>query len=182
MKDTGFFVPDEKKCRFAQNYIWNEEAGRLAVYEDSHLGEYYGEDVAYESGGAGLVSTIDDYSHFAQMLLQKGEYNGRRILGKKTVEFMAQDRLTREQKADYNWDSLVGYGYGCLMRVLVDQGAAGTIASLGEFGWDGWTGNYVTIDPADDMVLLYFIQRCNSGTTPLLRKLKMAAYAALDCV
>lgn len=180
MKDTGFFVPKEKKCRFAQNYIWSEQEGRLVKFTGCHLGEYYEEDVAFESGGAGLVSTIDDYSHFAQMMLQKGEYNGKRILGRKTVEFMAQDRLRPDQKVDYNWDSLAGYGYGCLMRVLVDQGDAGANASLGEYGWDGWTGNYVTIDPEDGMILLYFIQRCCAGTTPLLRKLKMAAYAALE--
>lgn len=180
MKDTGFFVPQEKKCRFARNYIWNEEAGGLAPYEDSHIGEYYGEDVAFESGGAGLVSTIDDYSHFAQMMVQKGEYNGKRILGKKTVEFMAQDHLSAAQKVNYNWDSVLGYGYGCLMRVLVDQAGACSNASPGEFGWDGWTGNYVAMDPADDMVFLYFIQKAGSGTTPLLYRLKMAAYAALD--
>lgn len=181
MKDTGFYVPEDKKYRFAQIYEWKEESGRLEPFCRSHLGEYYNEDVAFESGGAGLVSTLDDYSHFAQMLLHKGEYNGKRILGKKTVEFMAQDRLTPQQKQDYNWDSLRGYGYGCLMRVLTDQGGLNGNASLGEFGWDGWTGNYVTIDPADELVLLFFIQRCGAGTTPLVRKLRMATYASLDC-
>lgn len=179
MEDTGFFVPGEKRERFAQIYEWKEEAGRLLPFEDSHLGEYYGEDVAFESGGAGLVSTVDDYSNFAKMLLRKGEYKGKRILGRKTVEFMAQNRLNDVQRKELVWDSTVGYGYGCLMRVLMDQGAAGTIASLGEYGWDGWTGNYVTIDPADDMILIYFMQRCAAGCTPLVRKLRMATYAAL---
>ena len=66
------------------------------------------------------------------------------------------------------------------MRVLIDQGAAGSNASLGEFGWDGWTGNYVTMDPGEDLVFLYFIQRCGAGTTPAVRKLRMATYAALE--
>lgn len=180
MKDTGFFVPEEKKCRFARNYEWSQEQGKLIPYEGNHLGVYYGEDVAFESGGAGLVSTIDDYSHFARMMVQKGEYNGKRIMGRKTVEFMNQDRLTADQKEFYNGEAVRGYGYGCLMRVLKDQGEAGTIASLGEYGWDGWTGNYVVFDPADDMVLLYLIQRCGAGTTPAVRKLRMAAYAALE--
>ena len=159
MEDTGFYVHRDKRQRFAQNYAWNEETNALEVFEDCHLGEYYGEDVSFESGGAGLVSTMEDYSHFAQMLLQGGIYNGIRILGEKTVEFMRQDRLSPSQKGALNWDSNLGCGYGCLMRVLTDQGAAGTIGSPGEYGWDGWTGNYVTIDPADDMVMLYFIQR-----------------------
>lgn len=178
MKDTGFCVPERKKARFSRNYIWEDGKG-LVPYTGCHLGEYYGEDVAFESGGAGLVSTVDDYSHFVRMLLDKGKYEGKRILGRKTVEFMAQDRLTEAQKVDYDWDSTRGYGYGCLMRVLVDQGRAQTIASPGEFGWDGWTGNYMTIDPSEDLAIIYFIQRCAGGSA-FLRKLRMAVYASLD--
>jgi Beta-lactamase class C and other penicillin binding proteins len=180
MEDTGFYVHRDKRQRFAQNYAWNEETNALEVFEDCHLGEYYGEDVSFESGGAGLVSTMEDYSHFAQMLLQGGIYNGIRILGEKTVEFMRQDRLSPSQKGALNWDSNLGCGYGCLMRVLTDQGAAGTIGSPGEYGWDGWTGNYVTIDPADDMVMLYFIQRCGYSSSSALRRLRNATYGALE--
>lgn len=178
MPDTGFFVPKEKLERFAQAYDATENG--LIPHTGSHLGEYYGEDVAFESGGAGLVSTLDDYSHFASMLTHKGIYNGKQILGRKTVEFMIQNRLTDYQRRDMNWDSTRGYGYGCLMRILTDQGEAGTNASLGEFGWDGWTGNYVTMDPSEDLVFLYFIQRCGAGMTPVVRKLRMATYGALE--
>ncbi len=179
MKDTAFFVPADKLCRFAQYYDWTEQEG-LQVHRDSHLGEYYGEDVAFESGGAGLVSTLDDYSHFASMLVHKGTYKGKRILGRKTVEFMAQNRLNPRQREDLTWDSVKGYGYGCLMRVLMDQGAAGYNGSLGEFGWDGWTGNYVAMDFQEELVLLYFIQLCGAGATPALRKLKTVTYGALE--
>jgi CubicO group peptidase (beta-lactamase class C family) len=180
MKDTGFYVPAQKRERFAQNYQWSLQENKLIPYTGCNLGEYYGEDVAFASGGAGLVSTIDDYSRFAGMMLGKGTYNGVRILGSKTVEFMTQDRLQDASKKDYMWDSTSGYGYGCLMRVLIDQGAAGSNASLGEYGWDGWTGNYVTISPKDDLVFLYFIQRCDAGTTALARKLRMVTYGALE--
>lgn len=180
MQDTGFFVPEEKRGRFAQIYEWKEEEKALVPFLTSHLGEYYGEDVAFESGGAGLASTIDDYSHFAQMMLHKGIYNGKRILGRKTVEFMAQNHLSEAQKINYNWDSTIGYGYGCLMRVLENQGIAGTNGSIGEFGWDGWTGDYVTMNPADDVIILFFTQRCGLGFSPLVRRLRMATYAALE--
>lgn len=180
MADTGFYVPRDKRERFAQNYIWNGEKNELEIYTDCNLGEYYGEDVSFESGGAGLVSTMEDYSHFARMLLQGGTYDGVRILGEKTVRFMRQDRLSPAQKGALQWDSNLGCGYGCLMRVLTDQGAAGTIGSLGEYGWDGWTGNYVTIDPEDDMIMLYFIQRCGYSSTSALRKLRNATYGALE--
>ena len=178
MPDTGFFVPREILNRLAQHYEPTED-GRLIPHLGSHLGEYYGEDVAFESGGAGMVSTLDDYSHFGMMMVSGGLYKGRQILGRKTVEFMTKNRLDDGQKATFHWDSNRGCGYGCLMRVLEDQGAAGTNASLGEFGWDGWTGNYVTMDPSEEFVLLYFIQRCGAGTTPAVRRLRMAAYGAL---
>ena len=178
MRDTGFFVPKEKKERFAMAYEWVNEQ-ELVPFSRSHLGEYYEEDVAFESAGAGLTSTLDDYSHFAMMMVQKGVYKGKRILGQKTVEFMTQNRLTEAQRVDCDWFSLLGYGYGCLMRVLIDQGVAGSNAPLGEYGWDGWMGDYVIMDPKDEMVLLYFIQRAGAGMTPVVRKLRMATYAAL---
>lgn len=178
MTDTGFFVPKDKLHRLAQYYDLMPQ-GELKVHTGSHLGEYYGEDVAFESGGAGLVSTLDDYSHFASMLINKGKYKGRQILGRKTVEFMAQNRLTDKQRETMIWDSVKGYGYGCLMRVLLDQGQAGFNGSPGEFGWDGWTGNYVTMDFSEELVFLYFIQLCGAGTTPAVRKLKMVTYSAL---
>ncbi|MCM1542926.1 MAG: beta-lactamase family protein [Blautia sp.] len=179
MTDTGFFVPEEKRGRFAQYYEWTDEGG-LAVYQGSHLGEYYEEDVAFESGGAGLVSTLDDYRRFASMLVHKGEYGGKRILGRKTVEFMAQNHLNPRQRESLVWDSVKGYGYGCLMRVLMDRDTAAYNGSLGEFGWDGWTGNYVAMDFTEELVFLYFIQRCGAGATPVVRKLKTVTYGALE--
>lgn len=180
MKDTGFFVPEEKRERFAQIYEWCEEDAELKPFLKSHLGEYYKEDVAFESGGAGLVSTLEDYSHFASMMLHRGMYKGKRILGKRTVQFMTTNYLTEYQRRTCEWDSVRGYGYNCLMRILVDQGAAGTNAPLGEFGWDGWTGNYVTMVPDEDLIFLYFIQRCGAGMTPAVRKLRMATFAACE--
>ncbi|MGN1147690.1 MAG: serine hydrolase domain-containing protein [Lachnospiraceae bacterium] len=181
MKDTGFVVPEEKRHRFAANYQWNDETGRLEPFYQNHLGlEGYGENVAFESGGAGLVSTIDDYSRFARMLLHGGTFNNVRILGRKTVALMATNHLSAAQQQDFNWESLLGYGYGCLVRVMMNPGEQASNASIGEFGWDGWTGNYVIMDPSEDMVLLYFIQRCGAGTTPEVRKLRMTAYAALE--
>lgn len=181
MKDTGFFVPKEKWHRFAASYEWSEEKNGLIPFTRNHLGlEGYGEDVVFESGGAGLVSTVDDYSHFAQMLLNGGSYNGVRILGHKTVELMRSSHLNEVQRKDFNWDSLKGYGYGCLVRVLENSGANGCNANIGEFGWDGWTGNNIMMDATENMVLLYFIQRCGAGTTEEFRKLRMTAYASLD--
>lgn len=179
MPDTGFYVPAEKWDRFAMSYDAPEEC-KLVASDSSHLMEYYHEDVGYEAGGCGLVTTIDDYAHFAMMLAQGGIYKGRRILGSATVKFMATNHLTVEQAYSLDWDTNRGYGYGCLVRVHIDQTKSGSQVPLGEFGWDGWTGNYVAIDPVNNVVLLYFIQKRGAGTTPVVRKLRAVTYANID--
>lgn len=180
MKDTGFFVPEEKWHRFAVGYDWNGETGKLEPFTRSQLGEYYKKEVAFESGGAGMVSTIDDYSKFAQMLLNKGKLGEVRLLGEKTVELMSENQIKEHQRKYFNWDSIAGYGYGCLMRNLRDKGVAGTNGSVGEFGWDGWMGAYMTVNPADQTVILFFIQRCGYGCGALTRKIRAMTYGALQ--
>lgn len=182
MKDTGFSVPEEKRDRFAQIYLWDQKAGKVAPSLDCHLGVYYGEDVQFESGGAGLVSTLEDYSHFACMLTGGGSYLGKRILSEHTVEYMRRDALTQAQKVDFSWESLVGYGYGCLMRTLTDPVAEGAFGSEGTFGWDGWTGNFVVMDPKEQLVLLYFVQRGDANNLRTVRRLRMVTMANLDQV
>ena len=93
---------------------------------------------------------------------------------------MTQNRLSPAQLADFNWDALRGYGYGCLMRVLIEPGLAVVNGSRGEYGWDGWTGTYVSMSPADELAVLYFIQRCGAGTTEAVRKIRAASYGMVE--
>ena len=180
MADTGFYIPDDKYDRLAQIYYYDEAEKKSKVFNDFHLLlTDYKKPPAFESGGAGLVSTLDDYMKFASMLLNKGEYNGKRILGRKTVEYMTTNQMTEYQMPALYYGATKGYGYGNYMRILVDKTVAATNASLGEFGWDGWTGDYVTISPNDNMVFLYFIQRCGTGCNETTRKLRQIVYGAL---
>ncbi len=180
MCDTGFYVPSKKYDRLAQIYYYDEEQKKVAVFNDFHLLlTDYKKPPAFESGGAGLVSTLDDYIKFASMLLNKGEYNGKRILGRKTVEYMTTNQLTDYQMPALYYGATKGYGYGNYLRILNDKAAAATNASLGEYGWDGWTGDYVTISPKDNMIFLYFIQRCGTGCNETTRKLRQIVYSAL---
>ena len=179
MPDTGFYVPEEKWDRFAMSYE-EDENGSLVARDGSHLAEYYHEDVAYEAGGCGLVSTIDDIAHFALMLAQGGTYMGQKIISSSSVKFLTTNHLTPVQMGSLEWDSTLGYGYGGLMRVLVSQSMAGSQASLGEFGWDGWTGNYMAVDPEKQLIILYFIQKRGAGTTPVVRKIRAATYGYID--
>ena len=180
MKDTGFFVPKEKLDRFAQIYLYDQKLGKVAPSLDCHLAVYYGEDVQFESGGAGLVSTLDDYAHFARMLSGDGTYQGRRILGSRTVAFMRKDALSQTQKENAYWNAVDGFGYGCLMRTLLDPVTEGVFGNEGAFGWDGWTGNFVVMDPRDELVFLYFVQRGDFGNVQIVRKLRAITMGALD--
>lgn len=92
--------------------------------------------------GQGLVSTMCDMTKFCADALGGGSYEGRRILGPRTVRFMRTGQLTKEQSVTTNWESCWGYGYGNLMRTMEDPAQAGSNCSVGEFGWDGWMGNY----------------------------------------
>lgn len=150
----------------------------IAPQPGKNLGmEGYDHAPAFESGGAGLVSTIEDYAHFATMLLQGGVWQGRRILGKNTVSFLCSPQLSDAYAPDLNWDSLRGYRYGNLMRHLADPAAGGTNADVGEFGWDGWCGTYFTISPKSNFIMLYFIQRCDAGCNEITRRLRHIAYS-----
>lgn len=179
MKDTAFFVPDEKKERFAQ--IYNVvEPGVFAIAKDRHLGmEGFDSRPAFESGGAGLVSTVEDYGKFAMMLANGGTYDGVRILSPYTVEFMGSNQLNDACRKDLTWETLRGYGYGNLCRVMDTPHSAGCSVQLGAFGWDGWTGNYFLIDPVENMVIMYVIQKCDGTDDKLIRKLLNTVYGAL---
>ena len=186
MEDTGFWIPEEKKDRFAKTYLYKpspkqDGTGVLKPFAVNQLGmEGYDKAPAFESGGAGLVSTVEDYRRFGQMLLAGGiTQQGQRVLGKETVRFLRTNQLSKELIASMEWDSLRGYGYGNFNRILLDPAQAGTNAPSGEYGWDGWLGTYITLDPSNDFLFEYFIQLCDAGTTPVTRKLRAIAYGML---
>ncbi|MBP7348645.1 MAG: beta-lactamase family protein [Butyrivibrio sp.] len=186
MNDTGFWIPEEKKGRFAKTYLYKpskkkDGTGVLKPFAVNQLGmEGYDRAPEFESGGAGLVSTVEDYRRFGQMLLTGGiTQQGQRILGKETVRFLRTNQLSKELIASMGWDSLRGYGYGNFNRILLDPAQAGTNAPAGEYGWDGWLGTYITLDPTNDFLFEYFIQLCDAGTTPVTRKLRAIAYGML---
>lgn len=180
MTDTDFFVPEDKRDRFAEIYIRGED-GKLAPCDWQHLGLVYKytKRPEFEIGGAGLVSTVNDYEKFAQMLLNGGEYNGVRIISRKAAQLITHNIITEQQMQTYNWDSCIGYGYGGLMRTLLHPEIT-TVGCKGEYGWDGWTGNYFCNDPENDLTFMYFIQVCGGNGIRPIRTLKQAMYSALD--
>ena len=181
MVDTGFFVPKEKQDRFAELYIYSEEERRNIICEWRHLAlTTCLAQPAFESGGAGLVSTMKDYAKFAQMLANGGSYEGRRILGEKTVEFLSKSQLPAEVVEKAQWDSNRGCGYANFLRVVEDEVGTGCLAERGEFGWDGWAGTYFCIQPSEKLVMIFLVQRCGYGVAGLMRKVKNVIYSSIE--
>ena len=179
MEDTDFFIPAEKRGRAVTIYRHHGGEKPLSPYTGSHLLIFDdGRCPAFASGGAGLFSTVGDYAKFANVLLTGGDH-GVRILGRKTLHFMRSNQLTPAQRADL-WPNLAGYGYGNLMRVMTDTAEGMTNGSVGEFGWDGWAGTYAAIDPAEKLILLFFISRIDRDTTDFRRRLRAVVYGCLD--
>ena len=174
MPDTDFYVPEEKQDRLMTAYMWDKD-GTLVPYKGCNLAIMNDMVVpnAFESGGAGLVSTIDDYAHFAQMLMDGGVYRGKRLMGRRTVEFLTTGSLAPEQRRGMDsWPALEGYTYGNLMRVLTDPGRAMAMGSPGEYGWDGWAGTYMEIHPEEKVCALIMtaqIDRENDCARRMLR-------------
>lgn len=179
MKDTGFSLDASKRDRLTKVYEVTEQG--LGEYHGSHLAicNHMDADIRFESGGAGLVSTIADYRHFAQMLLNNGTYQGRTYLAPSTVAYMTGCRLYPHQQAMMaGWESLAGYSYSNLMRVLTEPSQAVINGSLGEYGWDGWLGPYFANMPEADATFLMMVQLRDAGTFTLTRKLRNVLAAA----
>lgn len=173
MTDTGFWVPAEKRDRLARVYRTNYAEWKVEHCPTNHLGIDYllDHEPAFQSGGAGLVSTLDDYAKFATMLHNGGELNGIRVLSETAVKYLTSASLTESQRRGLDWQGLSGYSYGNLMRNLVDPGQAVLFGERGEYGWDGWLGCFFANYPESKMTILIGTQRTDCGTSALARKL-----------
>ena len=178
MMSTSFDMLPGMKERLTQVYENDPENGGIRPFGGMNLGlGDFPEHAIFESGGAGLLSTIDDYAKFAMMLANEGCLGDVRILSPNAVRYMHTNALPDDiKKRDMNWGSTEGHGYNCLMRILEDTTVQGTTAPKGEFGWDGWLGTYFVVEPVSKSVILYLIQKTNVGFDDITRKVRAIAY------
>ena len=177
MKDTNFYVPKEKQERLAQLYEYKD--GKRVIDESRHLGLTTGlYPPAFESGGAGLFSTMKDYTTFAMMLAGGGAYKGINILKADSVADFSQSALTKQQANSIYFEHIKGYGYGNLMRVSMGNG--NTVEEKGAFGWDGWTGGYFSVNPHDQTVLFFGTQGSGYSNHSLVEELQRRYYELIQ--
>jgi len=162
MRDAGFFVPDEKRGRFATSYHANPQGELVA----GAPGDYAAEPTM-ASGGGGMVSTAEDYYRFAQMLANGGELDGKRILAPATVKLMTSNHVPASiMTGEFGIGLSVirpGFGWGFDCAVVFDPPAANLSDGAGTFFWDGAAGTWFWVDPANDIVFVSMIQRMTSG-------------------
>lgn len=181
MNDTGFHVPENKLDRLATSYTLNENR-ELVVHDPARDGRF-AQPAVIHSGGGGLVSTAADYMRFCQMLLQNGQLDGVRLLGRKTVAYMRQNHLIGDLAANgqpvFSETSYEGIGFGLGFSVMLDPTRANIIGSPGEYSWGGMASTAFWIDPAEDMVVVLMTQLIPSSTYQIRRELRVLTYQAL---
>ncbi|MEZ4712799.1 MAG: serine hydrolase domain-containing protein, partial [Caldilineaceae bacterium] len=175
MQDTFFTVPANKLDRFAANYGPDDNGGLKVIDEPSE--SRYTKPTARPSGGGGLLSTTSDYLRFAQMLLNKGELNGERLLGRKTVELMAANHLPDGVFVDN--DPSTGLGFGLGVSVQLALGKLQTLGSAGNYGWGGAANTNFWIDPQEELIGILMLQYMPSGTYPVTPDFRNLTYQAL---
>jgi CubicO group peptidase (beta-lactamase class C family) len=162
MKDAGFYVPADKRSRFATLYITDPQ-GKMVPAGDHPFGGEYSQPPTLPSGGGGMVSTAEDYYRFASMLADGGEVDGKRILAPATVKLMTTNHLAPDllsgQYAIGLQQMRRGFGYGYNCAVEFNPQEANLPDGRGTFLWDGAAGTWFWVDPANDVVFIGMIQR-----------------------
>ena len=150
MRDTVFGIPPERAARFPTGYHSAASGALVPIAPDE---DPYNHFTGHAFGGVSLSSTAEDFLRFAQMLLNGGELNGQRILGRKTVELMVSPALPA---GTAYWTAGKSYGLG--VEVLTDPAQAGNLGSPGSIGWPGLASTWFTIDPREDLIALVLTQ------------------------
>ena len=178
MKDTGYRYFGDIKNRMAAMYQRNDDGSLIKI--EGMMDKNHEPDAIYEAGGAGLFSTLKDYLRFSQMMANGGNYNGQKIIGRKTIDLMRRNHLNAEQLKDFTNSYQAGYGYGLGVRTMMDPAAGGTNSSIGEFGWTGLAGTWTSIDPSEKVSAVYMHQMVPSMEEYCHHRVRAAIYGSLE--
>ena len=181
MVDTDFHVRAENAGRLAANYGRGPD-GKLMLIDDPGKSRFL-RPTRVPSGGGGLVSTAADYWRFCRMMLGKGELDGRRYLGRKTVELMMTNHLRGDMAAmgqpRWSESTAEGIGFGLGFSVTLDPARAQILGTPGECAWGGAASTAFWIDPAEEMAVIFLTQLMPSTTWPFRRELRVLSYQSV---
>ncbi|ATQ42755.1 serine hydrolase domain-containing protein [Caulobacter mirabilis] len=176
MKDTAFWVPEDKRGRMASLYAIDPKTKKIVPAEGFMVLPIDKVPTA-PNGGGGLVSTMSDYSRFAAMLAGGGQLDGVRILSPSTIKLMASNHLSDKVLAQEPLGP--GTGFGLDVAVIMDPARAGTTAGKGSYSWGGAAGTWFWVDPENDVAFLGFIQVIGGSAYRLDERSAQLLYQAL---
>jgi CubicO group peptidase (beta-lactamase class C family) len=178
MTDTSFSVPTRKLNRFGPCYTVNPETRERALYDPSD--GQWSHPPAFPSGGAGLVSTINNFRAFAEMLANQGVHRGQRILSRPSFEAMTTNHLTDAQLAASGPDpgGALGWGFGVGVQIR----RTGPTRSVGTYGWDGGLGAQWANDPAEEIIGIIMTSQVwtSPAPPPVHQDFWTSLYAAIE--
>jgi CubicO group peptidase (beta-lactamase class C family) len=161
MTDTMFYVTADRKSRFAEVYHWDRTQNKLVMNPARTDRGGFEDPGRLESGGGGLVGSTHDYARFCQMLLNKGEIGGRRILKPETVKLMTENHIGGLTVAVDGTQAQPGAAqvrFGLDFAIHTDPKSAGAPYGTGTFYWGGAAGTWFWIDPVNDLAFIGMIQ------------------------
>ena len=176
MADTFFRIPETKKHRLSELYGMTEDRF-LDVIDTTVGGDFF--TVRRDGGGAGLVSTIADYFRFAQCMLNKGELDGVRLLGPRTIELMRTNHLPASMLPITMEEPWPGIGFGLGFSVVLDVTQSDQRGSVGSHGWGGWASTHFWIDPVEEIIGILLLQFIPSRTYPIANDFRNIVYQSL---
>ncbi|WP_170330117.1 serine hydrolase domain-containing protein [Ruegeria arenilitoris] len=192
MQDTGFRVPSGAGDRFASLYtplagdamaLNSAETGGETQRLVDQAGESPFEHTTTFSGGGGLVGTIDDYARFAEMLRNRGQGTGHRLLGPKTVDYMLRNHLPGDIASmgpqSFAEQPMEGTGFGLGGAVVLNPGRTRVPGSVGDFSWGGMASTFFWIDRQNDLTTVFFTQLSPSSSYPSRAELKALVLGAM---
>lgn len=177
MHDTCMRFHDDVKQRLSVFYAPDGKGGFIPtqpMFDEKHRP---GPENLY--GCPRILTTAEDFSRLGRMLANGGVYQGRRIMGRKTIDMMRDNQLTPVQLKDYQSPDLLGYGYGLGVRTLMSRAESGCSASVGEFGWSGGSGTWFSVDPEEHVSVTYMMQLVPCPDPDVHLRVRNAVYSSL---
>ena len=184
MEDTGFSCAKEKVDRLASLYEQHPKKGPVLV-DPGGAKTARVKKRKMLSGGGGLLSTMSDYYRFCSMLLNQGELEGTRIIGRKTLAMMASNHLpdnkdlTEMSQSAFSETTYQGVGFGLGFSVILDPVKTQSLTDIGEYGWGGAASTVFWVNPKEEMVVIFLTQLLPSSTYQVRRELRSLVYSSL---
>ena len=184
MEDTGFSCAKEKVDRLASLYEQHPKKGPVLV-DPGGAKTARVKKRKMLSGGGGLLSTMSDYYRFCSMLLNQGELDGTRIIGRKTLAMMASNHLPDRKdlpemsQSAFSETTYQGVGFGLGFSVILDPVKTQSLTDIGEYGWGGAASTVFWVNPKEEMVVIFLTQLLPSSTYQVRRELRSLIYSSL---